>query len=71
VSDPDTVWLFTYNENGKVTEPTDVEGKVIRTNYHRDQQGRKIAVKAFLLKSSSNIEVVWAPIRVGMQPRVA
>jgi YD repeat-containing protein len=50
VSDPGTVWLYTYNENGKVTEPTDVEGKVIRTNYHRDLQGRKIAVKSFSSK---------------------
>ncbi len=45
--DPDMVWLYSYDEDGSITESTNNEGKVIRTSYHRDQQGRKTAVKTF------------------------
>jgi len=45
--DPNTVWLYRYNEGEGTTEPTDRKGKVIWTDYRLDQHGRKMAVKTF------------------------
>jgi len=76
VDDPGTVTLslYTYNQDGRSTETIGTNGKVIRTNFHHDKQGRKIATKTFssevLEQYRGSVAVdsrsIWAATEMGM-----